>query len=172
MIDYLWRLHVAIEVICCDWAGVEVKWTRLRHDVLKHGLWKSILSITGSLWHCRSWHFRWLQSKLCLVTSSFSGKYHRCVSFDVELSKSGNCAFWLSEVSLYSRTPSKLRWPVLSMMSCSSTFAWYNLVAVVARSEWLLQNPEIPASLHNLATVPWRRLWPIGFVVNQHPSLG
>ena len=38
----------------------------------------------------------------------------------MELSKSDR---WLSEVRLYSRTPSRLRWPVRSMTSCSSTLA-------------------------------------------------
>ena len=57
-------------------------------------------------------------------------------SFDCELSKSDSCSFWLSEVRLYSRTPSRLWWLVCSIISCSSMLAWYNLVAVTAHREW------------------------------------
>ena len=68
------------------------------------------------------------------------------VSFGCELSKSESRSFWLSQVGLYSLSPSRLRWPVRSIISCSSTLAWYTLVAVVAKKEWFLRNPEIPAS--------------------------
>ena len=48
--------------------------------------------------------------------------------FDCELSKSDNCSIWLSEVRMYFRTPSRLLWPVHSIISCSSTLAWYGLI--------------------------------------------
>ena len=43
--------------------------------------------------------------------------------------------YWSSDVLLYEQTPSTLRCPVLSIMSCSSALAKYNLVALVALRE-------------------------------------
>ena len=52
---------------------------------------------------------------------------------------------------------SELLCPVRSMINCS-TLASKSFVAAVARKEWFVRNPGIPAVLQNCATVPWRRL--------------
>ena len=56
-----------------------------------------------------------------------------------------------SDVLLYERTPSKLLCPVHSIICCSSTPDWYRRLADVARKEWLVLKPEIPADRQSLA---------------------
>ena len=50
--------------------------------------------------------------------------------------------------------------------------AWFSLVAVVARSEWFVRNPGMPAFWHSRATVPSRALWPTSFDENQQSAVG
>ena len=56
--------------------------------------------------------------------------------------------------------------PVCSIMSCSSTPAWNSLVAVVARREWFVLCPVIPAALHIVFIMLLRVLCPRGTAVN------
>ena len=58
-----------------------------------------------------------------------------------------SCSVW----RLYDRTPLQLLWPVLLIISCSSTPASKSRVAAVARSEWLVKCPVTT----NWATQPF-----------------
>ena len=78
---------------------------------------------------------------------------------------------WSSLVFLYDRTPSRLLWPVLSMMSCSSMPLWYNLLAVVARNEWFVLNPLIPAFEQRFTIILLSVLCPIGCFEYHTPSV-
>ena len=65
-----------------------------------------------------------------------------------------------SDERLYARTPSILRCPVLSMISCSSAQLWNNLVAFVTLREWFVLNPVISAVSQRCFTVLDSVLWP------------
>ena len=60
-----------------------------------------------------------------------------------------------------------VRWPVLSITSCSSTPDAYSLVAAVALREWFVLKPWRPASLHMFATEFFRELCPTADRENQ-----
>ena len=161
----------------CAWVKVKCSWWRV-HDVLLICLgqdsWTATALFGGcvgadngvgrSNCSCRAWAGTWPDVKAIDGESDVVELF-----FGFELSKS-DIAWPLDVCFIFLDTFTSLRWPVLSIMSCSSTFAWYNLFAVVARSEWFIRKPEIPASVQGLATVPCRRLWPIGFTVNQQLS--
>ena len=67
-----------------------------------------------------------------------------------------------SPTRLYEHTPAVVLCPVCCIISCSSTPASNNLVAAVARREWLVKWPCSPAEVHKCLTTPPSMLCPTG----------
>ena len=76
------------------------------------------------------------------------------------------------DVLLYDLIRSVLRSPVRSTRSCSSIPDEYKQLATVARKEWLVFYPWIPASLHIEATAFDNLFRPSGTQENQQVSDG
>ena len=101
----------------------------------------------------------------CIVVSTF------CFLDDLDkISEIACCCSILDR--LCTCIPSVLWWPILSMMSCSSTPAWKRQVAAVTQREWLILKPPMPAAVQILDTVSCSVWWPIARGAYQQFSVG
>ena len=119
-----------------------------------------------------SWVFKEADAETREVHAlSWTGLSNFCFLDDLDKISEIACCCSILDL-LYTRIPSVLWWPVLSIMSCSSTPAWKRWVAAVTRREWLVLNPRIPAVVQILDTVLCSVWWPIARGAYQQFPLG
>ena len=104
-------------------------------------------------WYCDWMAVVWVLRVTLWVTLWVTLSFFGCgwmSPFVAELRTFEMSSFCSLETHLYVHMLSMLRWPVLPMISCSSTPLWKCLVALVTRKEWFVLKPPIPAASHTL----------------------